>query len=299
MTVLVVGDVVTDVLAVLRAPLAIGSDTPAGIRLTAGGAAGNTAAWLAFAGTPVTLLAVVGTDPAGDLRLAELERSGVRPAVRRTADAPTGTVVVLAESAERSMLSDRGANLLLQPSDVDAVLAGNPGYRHLHLSGYTLLDEASRPAGRHALAAARAAGMTTSVDAASAEPLRQNADFLDWVRDVDILFANLEEARVLGCPHSEREAVDLAVALAAAGPAAVVVKSGADGAVWAGSGVVVAVPAEPTATIDPTGAGDAFAAGLLSAWLSGADPEAALRAGAGLGAHAVRAVGTRPPATSP
>jgi ribokinase len=46
--------------------------------------------------------------------------------------------------------------------------------------------------------------------------------------------------------------------------------------------------------VDPTGAGDAFAAGLLQAWCSGADPEAALEAGAALGSAAVGRIGGRP-----
>jgi ribokinase len=46
--------------------------------------------------------------------------------------------------------------------------------------------------------------------------------------------------------------------------------------------------------VDVTGAGDAFAAGLLSAWCSGASPEEALRAGNRLGARAVSTPGARP-----
>jgi sugar/nucleoside kinase (ribokinase family) len=298
--VLVVGDIVTDVLAVLEAPIATGSDAPARVRFTGGGAAANTAVWLAQAGVPVTLLAAVGDDTAADARLAELAAAGVELAVRRCAGAATGTVVVLAERDERSMLFDRGANLLLAPSDVDAALGGTAlsgAAAHLHLSGYTLLDERPRPAGRHALAAARAAGMTTSVDASSAEPLRHAPEFLDWVRDVDVLFANEDEAAVLAASDAEpaAPAATLAAALVAAGVAAVVVKCGAAGAVWAdSSGRRCAVPAEATTVIDPTGAGDAFAAGFLSAWLATGDPESGLRAGAGAGARAVSMIGARP-----
>lgn len=303
MSVLVVGDIVTDVVAVLRAPLEFDSDTPAEVRSVGGGAAANTAAWLAATGTPVTLAAAVGADTAGDARLAELTAAGVRLAVRRCPDAPTGTVVVLAHSGERTMLFDRGANLRLEPSDVEAAVTSS-GAGHLHLSGYTLLHEGSRPAGLHALAAARARNATTSVDAASAAPLRRAPGFLDWVRDTDVLFANDDEARVLvypdGGPAASGEpdlamAGDLAAALAAAGPRAAVVKIGSRGAVWAArDGSVVTVPAEPTRAVDPTGAGDAFAAGFLAAWLSGGGPEAALRAGGHLGARAVAAVGARP-----
>jgi sugar/nucleoside kinase (ribokinase family) len=296
MTVVVVGDVVTDVLAVLATPLAVGSDTAADISFTGGGSAANTAAWLAHSGVPVTLVACVGTDAAGDARVAELTAAGVRTAVRRCPDAPTGTVVVLAERHERTMLADRGANLHIAPSDVDSALTA--ATRHVHVSGYTLFDPRTRPAGLHALAGGR--GLTTSVDAASADPLRRAGApaFLDWVRDTDLLFANLAEARVL----VDRDLVPPALAQALTGwVRRAVVKLGDAGAVWADrSGAVVTVPAEPPErVVDPTGAGDAFAAGLLGAWLGGASGESALRAGALLGARAVALAGARPSHPSP
>ena len=150
--VIVVGDIVTDVLAVYSGPLATGTDTDAGITLTAGGSAANTAAWLVSAGVPVTLVGVVGDDAAGADRLAELSDAGVDCAVRRAAGASTGTVVVLSEADERTMLCDRGANGLLSTVDIDTALGDAAGAVHLHLSGYTLFDEASRVAGRYALA---------------------------------------------------------------------------------------------------------------------------------------------------
>jgi sugar/nucleoside kinase (ribokinase family) len=292
--ILVVGDIVTDVLAVLAEPLAHGSDTRARIGSTGGGQAANTAAWLAHAGAAVTLVGAVGGDEAGAARLAELAAAGVTCAVRRRPGAPTGSVIVLVHGQERTMVTDRGANLLLRPSDVDDALAGAPEAVHLHLSAYPLLDPASRPAGRHALAAARARGLTTSVDTASAEPLRRAgaAAVLEWVRGVDLLFANQAEAAVLAGPGGP---AGLATVLATAIGGSAVVKLGADGAVWAGPGHAVVRRAAPSVpTVDPTGAGDAFAAGLLAAWVDGAAPGDALRAGIELGARAVGLTGARP-----
>ncbi|MDG4767013.1 carbohydrate kinase family protein [Solwaraspora sp. WMMD406] len=289
--VLVVGDLVTDVLAVLAGPLAVASDTPAAIRLTGGGQAANTAAWLAAGGVPVTLVAVVGDDAAGETRLAELAGAGVDLAVRRCPHIPTGTVIVLAHGDERSMVADRGANLELRPSDVDAALAAWPDVRHLHLSGYPLLQPRTRPAARHALAAARDRGMTTSVDAASARPLRDAGapEFLRWIQGVDLLLANVDEAAVLG----------LATGPGRRPPARwpvrhLVVKRGSAGATWYAPDVTVTQAAHPAQVRDPTGAGDAFAAGLLAAWAGGADPAAALAAAGRLGAAAVGTVGARP-----
>ena len=299
--VVVVGDVVTDVVAVHSGQLAAGSDTPARIRLGGGGSGANTAAWLAYAGVPVTFVGAVGADPAGESRIRELSSAGVACAVP-VKDTSTGAVVVLSGGTERTMLADRGANLLLTPADVEAGLAAAPAARHLHLSGYALLDEASRPAGRYALAAAAARGLSTSVDAASAAPLR-GLPFLDWVRGVDLLLANADEAATLAGARPpvdslpiESPAVDSLARRLASGVACAVVKLGRDGAVWAAGNRCVSVPAEPAEVVDATGAGDAFAAGLLAAWLDGAGAAEALHAGARLGALAVGVVGGRPPA---
>jgi ribokinase len=281
MRIVVVGDILTDVLAVHASPVEAGTDTPARIELTGGGSAANTAAWLAELGVPVTLVGVVGTDAAGAARSDELASAGVTCAVRRTREAPTGTVVVLSRAGERSMLTDRGASAQLSTVDIDTALAGAPDATHLHLSGYVLLDERSRAAGRYALRAAAERGLTTSVDAASAGPLRRAGGeaFLSWVRGADLLLANSDEAGALpslpaGIPH-------------------VVIKRGAEGAEWLAR-PPVAVPADPAVVVDVTGAGDAFAAGVLRAWCSGAGPVEALRAGTRLGARAVASPGARP-----
>lgn len=295
--IITVGDLVTDVLAVLRAPLAPGSDTPATVHVAGGGQAANTAAWLAWLGRPVTFVGAVGDDQAGRDRLAELHAAGVQTRVSVRPGASTGSIVVLAHAGERTMISDRGANLLLAPSDVDAAITGaishhHPGATHLHLSGYTLLDQASRPAGRSALASAKAAGLRTSVDAASAAPLLSAPDFIQWVRGTDLLIANVDEARALvGEPDP------MLLAEATGGHA--VVKLGARGAAWASAGgEVIQVAVEPVHAVDATGAGDAFAAGLLAAWSAGLEPRAALEEGCRLGAYAVGVVGARPPAAT-
>jgi sugar/nucleoside kinase (ribokinase family) len=292
--VMVVGDLITDVVAVLSGPPVTGSDTSAAIRFTGGGQAANTAAWLGALGVPVTLVGAVGDDGPGRDRVAELERGGVDCAVTRVPDAPTGTVIVLATADDRTMVTERGANLRLVPEAVEAALDAAPDAAHLHLSGYTLLDAGSRPAGLRALAAARERGLTVSVDAASAAPLRRVGApaFLTWVRGVDLLLVNAEEATVLAGgldPAAQGRVLS-------ASARRVVVKRGAAGAVWVDRDATIAVaPARRMAVVDPTGAGDAFAAGLLSAWLAGASPEAALHRAGDLGASAVSQVGARPP----
>jgi sugar/nucleoside kinase (ribokinase family) len=290
--VIVVGDLVTDVLVAHDGPIQPGSDTDATITVTGGGQAANTASWLAHAGHPVTLIAAVGDDTAGQERVAELSAAGVRCAVRAHPGAATGSVVVLAGPHERTMITDRGAALRLDPADVTAAIGATEA-THLHLSGYPLLHDGSRPGGRAALAAATERGLTTSVDAASAAPLRLAGPerFLAWISDADLLLCNADEADVLAGPGTPG---DQAARLTAHVRNAVV-KQGAAGATWATrDGRTFSWAAHRVRVVDATGAGDAFAAGLLKAWSCGATPEAALAAACELGAAAVKTLGARP-----
>jgi ribokinase len=291
--ILVVGDLVTDVLVEHDGEIRAGSDTDAAIRVAGGGQGANTAAWLSHAGHEVTLIAAVGDDQAGRDRVAELTAAGVRCAVQTLPGVATGSVVVLTGAAERTMITDRGASLLLEPRHVTAAITAAPAGSHLHLSGYPLLHAGSRPAGLAALAAASAKGLTVSVDAASAAPLRDAGAgaFLDWVRETDVLLCNADEADVLAGPGGGAgQAGRLTAHVRNA-----VVKQGAAGAVWAGrDGTVCSVAARSVPLKDPTGAGDAFAAGLLTAWCAGEGPAAALEAGSALGAAAVSRIGARP-----
>ena len=288
--VVVVGDLATDVVVLLEGSPAPGSDRPAAIRSRGGGAGANVAVHLARLGTPVTFAGCVGDDAAGTGLVAELAAAGVTPAVRTVAGAATGTIISLVEpGGQRSMLADRGANLALEPADVPVPVPGG----HLHLSGYSLFAPGPRAAGLAALAAARAAGCTVSVDPASTGPLAAYG-VRRWLADTaaaTLVLPNADEARLLtGCA----DPVAAARALAAHHPIAVVTL-GADGALWADGGRLVHRPAHPATVVDTTGAGDAFTAGLLSVWLAApdGDPVAALEAGLARAAAVVTRPGAR------
>ncbi|HMJ37616.1 MAG TPA: PfkB family carbohydrate kinase [Baekduia sp.] len=291
--IVVVGDLMVDVVAAAAGPLAHASDTEARVRWTGGGAAANVAAWLAAAGAPVALVARTGDDVAGRSAVAELVDAGIDVRVAFDAERPTGTcVVVIGADGERTMLPDRGANLALAVDDLpgDVFAAGG----HLHLSGYVLLHAGPRAAGLAALDRARAAGMTISVDPASAAPLRAAGvdRVLGWIGRVDLLLPNADEAAALtGEADPERAARALATL---AGAREVVVTLGVGGAVWTDGSTILRAPAPAADVVDTTGAGDAFAGGWLAARRAGAGVPAALEAACASGARAVAGVGARP-----
>ncbi len=290
--VVVVGDVMTDVLAVMSGPLAMGSDTRSRITTGGGGSAANVASWLAALGVPTVFVGRVGADALGQSALDDLTAAGVDVRAGIDPDVPTGTCLVLVEpGGQRSMLPDTGANAGLVADDLpDDVF--RPG-THLHLSGYTLLHDASRAAGVAALGLARSSGMTVSIDPSSVALLHAAGtdDFLDQTRDADLLFANSDEAEALTGNRDPRHA---AAALASTYREAVV-KVGAAGALWHGGFIAARAPAEvDVEVVDTTGAGDAFAAGFLASWLLHPEPESALAAGNRLAASAITRVGGRP-----
>jgi sugar/nucleoside kinase (ribokinase family) len=290
--VVVVGDLMTDTVAHAALPLAKGSDTPAIVTMHGGGSGANLAAWLAVDGAEVAFVGRRGADIAGRNRDMELMGYGVDARLVMDPERPTGMcVVMITHKGDQTMLSDPGANAVLSPDDLPKDLF-TPG-SHLHISGYTLLNEGSRSAAVTAMDRAREAEMTVSIDGASAAPLeRLGAEpFLDMTGGATLLFVNSAQATVL----TGRDDPMQAIRVLTAWYPQVVVKLGADGAVFANGRDPVRVPAEPVERfVDGTGAGDAFCAGFLPPWLDKKPPMEALAGGCRLAARALGLVGARP-----
>jgi ribokinase len=286
--VVVLGDVMVDVVARLSGPLAPGSDAPAVIRFGGGGSAANTAAWLVAAGAEPVLVGCIGDDERGRRARGDLVAHGVDARLAVDPELPTGTCLVLVgPDGERTMVPDAGANDALTEGDLPDELLAVGG--HLHVAGYALLRPGSRPAARAAIARASTARMTVSVDPSSSALL--SPAFLDDAQGAGLLLPNLPEAYALtGESDPERAARALANRFAEVG-----VTLGAEGALWTDGDEVLRAAAQPIGAVeDSTGAGDAFAAGLLSARLAGKSIAEALEAGCELAARAVTQAGARP-----
>jgi sugar/nucleoside kinase (ribokinase family) len=279
-----------DVVVQPTALVAPTSDTPANVRVSRGGAAANVAVALASFGHDVVYVGVIGDDVFGTMFADDLQHNGVS-AQLEVASGSTGIVVALvAPDGQRSMMTDRGVNGLLT---LDAVrLALDQPFNHLHVSGYTLLDERTRATGALALALARERGLTTSVDVCSVGPLAQvtAATFLGAAESASMLFANEEEAVLL----ADTAGVDEAASLLARDFDEVFVTRGRQGALAVIGDQRWHEDSQSLEVLDTTGAGDAASGAYLAARLDGDEPSAALVQAMVLAATVVRGLGARP-----
>lgn len=265
--IVVLGDLMLDVVLAPERLLEHGTDVPGRVSLVQGGSAANTARWLARLGARTSLIAAVGRDPAGRALVEAVRGDGVQARVMRVAGARTGRIgVVLAPDGERSFVADRGAADQLAPTDLQAAWFTRADA--LHLPVYSLLGEPLGQAGQRAVALAREAAATVSIDLASIGPLlaqgRRAARTL--IEDVapDLLFATAAEAEAL----LGRGAVTGLLELA---PTAVVKRGSKGATVLARDGDAMLrfeVATEHLTAADTTGAGDAFDAGFLVGWFA-------------------------------
>jgi sugar/nucleoside kinase (ribokinase family) len=270
------GDVLLDVVVLLSEELAPGGDVRASSRAGAGGQAANVAAWAAELGAQARCIAKRGDDPAGELVARELAVGGVE-LVGPVGKGATGVVVSIVHDGDRALASDRGVAPSLAPDELDAAWVECDV---LHLSGYALLRD---PIAETALLAARLAreqGARVSVDVAAWTEIRAYGpvrfrELLDELAP-DVLFATEAEWELLGGAY-------LTAPLG-------VLKRGARGCTVFSEDAKLDFAAVDAEVVDPTGAGDALAAGFL---LGGSLEEAARR-GLEAAARCVTAVGSMP-----
>jgi sugar/nucleoside kinase (ribokinase family) len=255
--------------------------------LVVGGSASITAVAAARLGLRVALVAAIGDDAAGHFMLAELARAGVNTAAMPVrAQSPTGMTVALSRGEDRAILTAAGAIGTLTPADVPADLL--PRARHVHVSSYFLLERSLGPGLARLLAAARAAGASTSLDTNWDPDGTWGADYFPGVlAQTDLLLPNEAEALRIARTTTLPEAI---ASLTTAG-GAVAVKLGARGALYAAGPEQYLATPPPVTAVDTTGAGDCFNAGLLAGLLRGLEPPAALALGCAVGGASTQGIG--------
>jgi 2-dehydro-3-deoxygluconokinase len=264
-------------------------------RRTVAGAEANVACALARLGHSVSFVGRVGDDAMGPVVRSVLRSYGVDDgAIVVDSTAPTG-ILVRDVSADRptevAYARCGSADSRIAPVDADADLVSSA--RVLHVSGITpVLSADAHAAVTKAVEAAQAAGTIVCLDPNIRRrlcPPDRAADVLRPLADLaDIVVAGDDEAALLS---GEPDTHARAAWFLKRGARLVVLKRGAAGA-WATDGrESFDQPALAVRAVDPVGAGDAFAAGLLSALLWGRETVDALREAAAVAALVVATPG--------
>ena len=257
------------------------------IVLRGGGCALNTGTALTRLGLSVACAGKVGGDAFGDFVIGLLDERGVdRSLVARDASLPTSaTVVLVDEAGERTFLHVPGANGTVGADelDLDRVLAA----RALHVAGALVMPALDGEPTATLLAEAQRRGVTTSLDTvwdATGEWSRLEPS----LPHLDLLCLSHAEALALS---GEREPEDAAAWARARGAGTVAITLGADGCYAEDDEFAGRVAAPRVEAVDATGAGDAFAAGMIYARLQGWPLERASVFANRVGAAATTAVG--------
>ncbi|MEM6971752.1 MAG: adenosine kinase [Pseudomonadota bacterium] len=269
--------------------------------MQSGGSIANTIAHLAVAGIPTAFIGRVAEDTLGAAFVADLERLGVecpaQPLVEPIGDGSpdqqklgTGRCVILVTpGGERTMSTYLGAAQVVTPADAalipeDAAMVAVEGY---------LFDA---PGGAEAIAAAagraRQIGGKVVLSPSDAGCVgRHLAAMRGFIQaHCDIIVGNEAEMIALSGAGSADAALDWALDHVETG----VVTLSEKGAMAGQAGERATVPAESVAeVVDTTGAGDAFAAGFLGAFVRGQDLEASCRAGCAVSARVITHLGAR------
>jgi sugar/nucleoside kinase (ribokinase family) len=284
---ILVADLVIPPLPELPAPgeLAASED----FLLATGGCAANVAVSLAKLGVPSAVAGCVGADLFGDFLQRELRGIGVDTrGLRRSADRGTSKTVILPVGGEdRRFVHTFGANAEFTVQHVDRSPLADCDV--LYLGGYLVLPAVSAPDLAQLCADARAGGARTVLDVVvprgatvSLESVREALAF------VDFFVPNEDEARALtgeADPHRQ------AARLVEAGCGTAIVTRGTAGAVLRSSDELLEVPAPRVDTVDQSGAGDAFSAGLIAGLLAGWDLARIVCFASVVGASATTALG--------
>lgn len=222
------------------------------LKISLGGAASNFAVGLSRLGVDVGIMARIGNDAYGEFASLKLEEEGVRTNRLLRISEPTGIAFIAVDcGGERSIYTTMGANaqFQLEKEDVDYI----KGAKLLHLTG--MYKEVVEEAVKHA--------SLVSLNPGTALSSYGINELEGTIRKSHILFLNKKEVTLLtgkSLQEGAQELVDMGVPL-------VVVTCGSRGACLYTPKEILYSSTPKMEILDTTGAGDAFAAGFISAYI--------------------------------
>ncbi len=235
------------------------------LRTAAGGSAANTMYGFSQLGGRAGFCGKVANDELGALYSEHMKQSSVvfRESI---AQGRTGTCVVLiSEDAQRTMLTCLGVSGRIDYEDIDEELLRH--CRYIYLEGYLCDSECAARTMLRAVSVARKNNVKIALTASDENCVSRHRDLLVPLiqNDADLLFANAREARAL----SGADNIDEALRELSGWCETVAVTNGEHGSMISFNGQITKITPYTVSLVDTTGAGDAYAAGLLYGIVSG------------------------------
>ncbi|MBI4158856.1 adenosine kinase [Candidatus Woesearchaeota archaeon] len=228
--------------------------------LICGGDTPNTIIALANLGMPTALSGRIGNDEYGNHYRKKLKELKIISNLKE-GTLPTGTsIILISEDSERTMGTYLGVCQHFNEEDIDKELISNSKY--IHFTGYMWGADAQKRAVMKAIKIAKANSTGVIFDVADPFIVKNNKeDLIKLIKEnVDIVFANKEESRILLDIENPEEAINKLSKLCNIA----VVKIGSEGAlIKQKNEQTIFIPSRRVNVIDTTGAGDNFAAGFI------------------------------------
>ncbi len=229
------------------------------LQTAAGGSAANTVYGISQLGGRAGFCGKIANDGLGALYAEHMRQSGV-VFKESTGQGMTGACVVLiSDDAQRTMLTCLGVSGEIEYEDINEELLRHS--RYIYLEGYLFESECAARAMLRVVAVARKNGVKIALTASDANCVDRHRDLLVQLiqNDVDLLFANAQEAQVLSCTNNNEEALRVLSGWCEG----IAVTDGEQGSMVSFNGEVTRIMPNRVSAVDTTGAGDAYAAGLL------------------------------------
>ena len=206
----------------------------------------------------------LGFDFISEFLIKEMQKLGVETRIKKAEEAGV-TISLNFEDGKRAMMTFRGSNSLLSKKDFE--LEEIEG-KVLHVGGFNLLDSLREDV-HEIFAYAEKKGIKTSLDP-NWDPKgwskQRMKDLLKVLKITDFFFPDYEEGKAITKVENPKKIVDLLLKL---GPKIVALKCGKNGC-FVGSGKeIIQAKGFKVKAIQTTGAGDAFNAAFIKAFLSG------------------------------
>jgi sugar/nucleoside kinase (ribokinase family) len=252
--------------------------------VTPGGCASNVAIGLARLGEKPLLVACMGNDQTADILVDAWEGQGVDARyVKRIPGKGTGVSVGLVDSDfQPRFIHTSGANAELEGETLNPDIFKEQRIDFMHIAGYFVLPGLLNLGFADTLAQVQEAGVFISLDVVRSPAMKTPEPLWNILPNVDLFMCNLQEAEIM---TGVSDPAGAASSFQEKGARSVIIKLGAEGCWLADVDRGMHIPGiEVEQVVDTTGAGDAFAAGLVSALRQGKDIEEACRFGAKQGA---------------